>query len=82
MKEDLIHFLKQHSEREIYYKYLIGQEVWYFKNDHQDHSNKYDDFKKFISNKLDIPFNNIAIVGSAKTKFSLNRTGFVGDFFI
>ena len=72
MKEDLIHFLKQHSEREIYYKYLIGQEVWYFKNDHQDHSNKYDDFKKFISNKLDIPFNNIAIVGSAKTKFSFS----------
>lgn len=72
IKESLIGFIKQHSEKEIYYEYLIGQEVWYFKNSHDDHSKKYDDFKKFMSDKLDIPFNNIAIVGSAKTKFSFS----------
>lgn len=72
IREKLIDFISQHSEREIYYEYLIGQEVWYFKNGNHDHSNKYDDFKKFISNKLNIPFNNIAIVGSAKTKFSFS----------
>lgn len=72
IKEDLINFIKKNSDKEIYYKYLMGQEVWYFKNRHQDHSAKYDEFKKFISNSLDIPFNNIAIVGSAKTKFSFS----------
>lgn len=72
LKVDLIDFIKKHDVMEIYYKYLIGQEVWYFKEQGEGHSEKYDEFKKFISKNLDIPFNNIAIVGSAKTKFSFS----------
>lgn len=72
LKDDLIDFIKNHDVMEIYYKYLIGQDVWYFIDQDGSHSEKYDDFKKFISRKLDVPFNNIAIVGSAKTKFSFS----------
>ncbi|WP_168398052.1 hypothetical protein [Acinetobacter indicus] len=72
IKTELVDFIKRHSDREIYYKYLIGQDVWYFKNNEENHSDRYDEFKKFISNKLNIPFNNISIVGSAKTKFSFS----------
>lgn len=72
MKTEIIDFIKEHSDREIYYKYLLGQNVWYFQKDVENHSERYDDFKKFISNKLSIPFNNISIVGSAKTKFSFS----------
>ncbi|MDK1682641.1 hypothetical protein [Acinetobacter terrestris] len=74
IKSDLINFIKNHDEMEIYYKYLIGQEVWYFINNAESHSEQYDEFKKFISKKLGVPFNNIAIVGSAKTKFSFSPT--------
>lgn len=77
LKNDLIDFIKNHDVMEIYYKYLIGQDVWYFKDQEGEYSEKYDEFKKFISKKLDVPFNNIAIVGSAKTKFSFSpKKGF------
>lgn len=71
-KNLLIEYIKLNSELDIYYKYLIGQSVWYFQNYGGDSSTDYDEFKKFISIKLKIPFNNIAIVGSAKTKFSFS----------
>lgn len=66
--------LQQLPTKEIYKKYLLGQQVWYF-SDYINDSNpskKYDDLKYFISDKLDIHFNNIAIVGSAKTGISFN----------
>lgn len=71
-KTELINFILSNSEIDIYYQYLIGQDVWYFKNFTDNTVNGYDDFKKFISRKLDVPFNNISIVGSAKTKFSFS----------
>ncbi|MDC5356327.1 hypothetical protein R4488_16135 [Acinetobacter baumannii] len=71
-KLEIIDFIKNHDDMEIYYKYLIGQEVWYFKLNGQDHSETYDEFKKFISKKIFVPFNNISIVGSAKTKYSFS----------
>lgn len=71
-KEELITNLKTKEEIEIYYDYLLGQDVWYFQNQGENHSQQYDTFKKFISKKLNIPFNNISIVGSAKTKFSFS----------
>lgn len=64
-------FILENEEIDIYYQYLIGQDVWYFQN-FNDSETSYDDFKKSISRKLGIPFNNIAIVGSAKTKFSFS----------
>lgn len=62
------------TPKEIYSKYLLGQDVWYFTEYTKDinPAKKYDEFKHFISDKLDIHFNNIAIVGSAKTGISFN----------
>lgn len=71
-KAEIISFIDANSEMEIYYKYLIGQDVWYFQQNGDDFSSDYDKFKKFISLKLEIPFNNISIVGSAKTRFSFS----------
>lgn len=70
MKKDLLEM----PTKEIYKKYLLGQEVWYFSDYRNDTnpSKKYDDLKYFISDKLNIHFNNIAIVGSAKTGISFN----------
>ncbi|WP_045859555.1 hypothetical protein [Teredinibacter purpureus] len=65
-------FIDSNDETEIYYRYLIGQDVWYFQRDGGESSADYDEFKKFISVKLEIPFNNISIVGSAKTRYSFS----------
>jgi hypothetical protein len=79
-KENLIHKINSKSELDIYYEYLLGQEVWYFKNNGDDFSSDYDSFKKFISKKLNIPFNNISIVGSAKTRFSFSPSKNLAEF--
>ena len=58
--------------RQVYDKYLVGNVVWYFK-DHlkiADYHAHYDDLKRYISDKVEVPFGNIAIVGSAKTGIS------------
>lgn len=73
-KSTLINFIDTNDETEIYYKYLIGQEVWYFDKTMEGSSSNYDDFKKFISLKLEIPFNNISVVGTAKTRYSFSPT--------
>jgi plasmid maintenance system killer protein len=57
----------------IYRKYLLGHDVWYFREKLKltDHAHRYDDFKILMSQKLGIHINNIAIVGSAKLGFSI-----------
>ena len=40
-------------------RYQLG---WYFQRYGDEFSTDYDEFKKFISLKLDVPFNNISIV--------------------
>ncbi|MEI2362237.1 hypothetical protein [Priestia megaterium] len=59
---------------QFYQKYLLGNEVWYYKVHLEDsqYSNKYDSMKRFIASELGLHFNNIAIFGSAKIGFSLN----------
>ena len=69
-EQEIKKYILEKSEDDIYFEYLTGQRVWYFEQDEDSPSNKYDEFKRFISRKLDIPFNNISIVGSAKTRFS------------
>jgi hypothetical protein len=60
----------------IYRKYLLGHDVWYFRDKlkKKNHAEFYDDLKIFMSEKLEIHINNIAIVGSAKLGFSLTPT--------
>lgn len=60
---------------EVYNKYIIGGDVWYFKDKYGENwFDIYDQFKIFISKKLEVHYNDIAIAGSAKLGFSLNPT--------
>lgn len=72
--EEIKDFIKTNSEKDIYDKYLLGQDVWYFSENIKNENPLlfYDKFKKFISIKLNIHFHNISIIGSAKTKFSFS----------
>lgn len=72
--DEIKNFIKISSEKEIYDKYLLGQEIWYFTEKIKDENPLlfYDKFKKFISSHLNIHFHNISIIGSAKTKFSFS----------
>ena len=79
-KQKLIEHLNSKPELDIYYDYLLGQEVWYFQNNGNDFSFDYDSFKKFISRNLTIPFNNISIVGSAKTRYSFSPSKNLSEF--
>lgn len=70
-KEDLLKI----SVEEVYNKYIIGGDVWYFKDKYGENwFDIYDQFKIFISKKLEVHYNDIAIAGSAKLGFSLNPT--------
>lgn len=70
LRKDLLEL----TNKEIYSKYLLGQKIWFFYSDQKikDPAKKYDDLKHYISRRLDIHFNNIAIVGSAKTGISFS----------
>lgn len=59
--------------KEIYHKYLLGNSIWYFEKylNLSNASEHYDLFKSYIASKFDLPFNNVAIVGSAKLGFSI-----------
>ncbi|MBD1398169.1 hypothetical protein H9Q13_13425 [Pontibacter sp. JH31] len=79
-KDELIEFIKMKPEIDIYYEYLLGQKVWYFQENGEDFSSDYDRFKKFISKQLTVPFNNISIVGSAKTRYSFSPNKDFSEF--
>ncbi|HHA2301736.1 TPA: hypothetical protein ACOEAQ_004656 [Enterobacter asburiae] len=77
--EDVQHFkdaLLSNEPIYIYRKYLLGHDVWYFRNKlkKENHAEFYDDLKICMSEKLEIHINNIAIVGSAKLGFSITPT--------
>lgn len=58
---------------EIYNELYISGDVWLFKKLFKDNwFLQYDEFKKYIAKKLDVHYNNVGIVGSAKLGFSLN----------
>lgn len=59
--------------KDNYHKYLLGNSVWYFEKylNISNPSEEYDSFKSYIAGKFDLPFNNVAIVGSAKLGFSI-----------
>ena len=73
MKEEIIKDIKTLDTVSIYKKYLLGQDVWYFKNKAPEAYHKtYDEFKHYVADSLGIHFNNVSIVGSAKTGISLS----------
>ena len=74
MLDDFKVKLSSEDIRDVYQRYLLGHDIWYFREKKQStsYAQDYDDFKLYLSKKLDIHVNNIAIVGSAKLGFSLS----------
>ncbi len=65
--------LKKTPTNEIYTKYVLAGEVWVFKKKYNDKwFENYNDFKLYISKRLGVHYNDIAIAGSAKLGFSVN----------
>jgi hypothetical protein len=60
--------------RDVYQRYLLGHNIWYFreKKGAANFAQEYDELKLYMSQKLELHVNNIAIVGSAKMGFSLS----------
>ena len=65
--------LKLEPSEEIYVKNVLAGEVWVFKKKYDDNwFEKYNDFKLYISKKLGVHYNDIAVAGSGKIGFSVN----------
>jgi hypothetical protein len=66
--------LREDTVSDLYEKYIVGHDVWYLSHylAVKEPSKTYDDFKKYIAKKLKIHYNNIAIIGSAKTGISFS----------
>jgi len=60
--------------REIYHEHLMGHNLWLFEKRMKlpNAPRRYDELKGYVSQKLGLSFNNVAIIGSAKTDFSFN----------
>jgi len=66
--------LKKNDASDIYKRFILGSDVWFFRKDGikiNEHYVIYDEFKVYLSKNLGIHTNDIAIVGSAKLGFSL-----------
>lgn len=80
IKEDLLHS----GVKEFYMKYLLRADNWYFENildiDEKNIIHAVDDFKMLVSDAMGIGFNNVVMVGSAKTGYSLSPKKFLKAF--
>ncbi len=77
---DALDYFTKNDVETIYSNKVLGNNVWYFENtlniSPESSSLYYDDIKRIISERLDIHFNNICIVGSAKMGFSYKEDEF------
>lgn len=83
MKENLLNKIKTDDSVELYHDLLMDNDVYIFKEickNREQAYEKYDEFKKYVSRKLGIHFNDIAIVGSGKIGFSCNPKKSFRDF--
>lgn len=71
--EEMKTAIKTKTAEEVFDDFFIGGEVWIFKKLFCEHWFEYfDKFKKYVSNKLNVHYNDIGIAGSAKLGFSLS----------
>lgn len=71
--EEMKATIESKSADEIYNEFFIGGEVWIFKSLFEEHwFEQFDKFKKYVSNKLNVHYNDVGIAGSAKLGFSLS----------
>ncbi len=71
VKEDLAEL----NVKDFYKKYLLRSDNWYFEKilnyDEKDVIHAVDDFRMIVSDSLNLAFNNVMMVGSAKTGMSI-----------
>jgi hypothetical protein len=74
MIDNFKEILRTQDLRFVYRKFLLGHKIWYFETraENEAYAETYDEFKLYMSDKLDLHVNNLAIVGSAKLGFSLS----------
>ena len=64
--------LKCHGSKFVYNQFLLNEEVFVLRERYEDCASRiYHDIKVAASDALDVPVKNVAIVGSAKTGYSL-----------
>lgn len=64
---------KGQSSVQLYNKYIMAGDVWIFREKYDKQwFERYNEFRLYISGKLGIHYNDIAVAGSAKIGFSLN----------
>jgi hypothetical protein len=64
--------LKQNGAKYVYNRILLDEKTYIFKQKFNEHHiEKYHELKTAVSDNLDVPVKNVAIVGSAKLGFSL-----------
>lgn len=64
----------EHDPRAVYHEHVMGHRLWLFEK-HMKLSNaaqRYDHLKGYVCERLELNFNNVGIIGSAKTGFSFN----------
>ena len=76
--------LRDKSVRDFYMKYLLRSDNWYFERilqiDSKEVIHAVDDFKMIVSEALEIGYNNVVMVGSAKIGYSLSPKKFLKVF--
>jgi hypothetical protein len=80
IKDDLLNI----SVKDFYMKYLLRADNWYFEqilhiND-AEVIHAVDDFKMIVSEAINIGYNNVVMVGSAKIGYSLSPQKFLKEF--
>lgn len=82
--EEIRYDLLRYNVKEFYMKYLLRADNWYFEKildiDQTSIIHAIDDFKMLVSDTLEIGFNNVIMVGSGKTGFSLSPDKFLEPF--
>ncbi|WP_447739585.1 hypothetical protein [Aeromonas veronii] len=69
---DFDKLLKEKGSKHVYNHILLNEDVYIFKlNYPNNHVDIYHHFKVVVSNALDVPVKNVAIVGSSKTGYSI-----------
>jgi predicted nucleotidyltransferase len=69
--EELLKLLNTHGAKYVYETFLLNEDVFLLRDSSDRKSENYHHFKMEVSKALDVPLKNIAIVGSAKTGYSL-----------
>lgn len=69
---DLNEVLKKHGGKFVFNQFLMNEDVYILRERYQESAASiYHEIKVIISDELDVPVKNVAIVGSAKTGYSL-----------